>query len=153
MIAPIARIPKNGYNRTGLVPSSAFGSFSSSFLISNIRYPATKPAISAPKNPDEIHFSSGRKIEVPAFASRPPTIPGISAGLSPIAIAIYPASTGNIIPKDVFPTVFRKCANGVPLPKVSVSAFPASTRKESAIRIPPPMTNGSIWDTPFIKLL
>lgn len=70
IITPISKIPKNGYNSTGFVPSNDFGSFSSNFFNSNIRYPATNPAISAPKNPDETHCSSGRKMEVPAFARK-----------------------------------------------------------------------------------
>ena len=153
IITPISKIPKNGYNSTGFVPSNDFGSFSSNFFNSNIRYPATNPAISAPKNPDETHCSSGRKMEVPAFARSPPTIPGMSAGLSPIAMAMYPARIGNIIPNAVFPTLLKNAANGVPLPKLEVPAFAPSTRKDNAIKIPPPMTNGSMWDTPFIRLL
>ena len=42
-----------------------------------------------------------RNTDVPALASNPPTIPGISAGLSAIAIAIYPARIGNIMPNAV----------------------------------------------------
>ena len=86
--AAMIRIPKNGYRRTGFVPSRVFGSLSNNFFNPIIRYPAANPAISAPKNPDEIHASSARNTEVPAFARSPPTIPGINAGLSPIAIAI-----------------------------------------------------------------
>ena len=70
--------------------TAAFGSGTplAKFFNPIIRYPAANPAISAPKNPDEIHASSARNTEVPAFARSPPTIPGINAGLSPIAIAI-----------------------------------------------------------------
>ena len=153
MIAPIRRIPKNGYNSTGLVPSSACGRRSNAFFKSNIKYPATNPAINAPKNPDEIHWSSGRNTDVPAFASNPPTIPGIKAGRSAMLIAMYPARIGNIIPNAVSPTVFKNLENVFPVPKISVPAFAPSNRNAKAIKIPPPITNGNIWETPFIKFL
>ena len=80
-------------------------------------------------------------------------MPGISAGLSAIAIAIYPARIGNIMPNAVLPTVWKNNASGVPDPKSAAPALALSTRKDRAIRMPPPITNGSIWDTPFIRLL
>ena len=86
-----------------------------------------KPPARAPKNPEAIHWSSGRKTEVPAFARRPATIPGIRAGLSPTAMAMKPARMGNIMLKEVLPARFRKWASGVPFPKSAVPAFAPST--------------------------
>ena len=62
------------------------------------------------------------------------------------------ARIGNIIPNAVLPTLLKNARNGVPLP-AWFPAFAPSTRKDNAIKIPPPMTNGSMWDTPFIRLL
>ena len=111
-------------------------------------YPAAKPATKAPKNPD-----------FPLAAIYPPTNPSASAGLSPIAIAIYPASTGSINPNAAPPIFLNKAATGVIVPKLALSASERlfistlipSIRNAMAIRIPPPTTNGSICETPFIS--
>lgn len=92
-----------------------------------------KPANKAPKKP-----------EPPVVARKPPTIPGMRAGRSPILIAMYPAKIGIIMLKAKPPTFFKNAASGVPVPKFAVPALPISKRNAKAMRIPPPMTKGSI---------
>ena len=83
---------------------------------------------------------------------------GFSEG-TPIAIAINPASTGSINPKATPPRFLNHAAAGVIVPKfirsdtskAFISTQNPSIRKAIAIRMPPPTTNGSIWDTPFIS--
>ena len=59
-----------------------------------------------------------------------------------------------IIMLNARPPIFlKKAASGVPLPNLAVPANSISNRKASAIRIPPPITNGSICETPFIRCL
>ena len=67
--------------------------------------------------------------------------------------AIYPAKIGIIILNAKPPISFKKAATGVPEPKVAVPALFMSKRKAKAIKIPPPITKGSICETPFIKCL
>ena len=113
-----------------------------------IIYPAAKPAIRAPRKPD-----------LPFAAIIPPTRPSASAGLSPIAMAINPARIGSIKPNAVSPMFLNNAAAGVMVPKFALwsagsalkSTLNPSIRNAIAIRIPPPTTNGSIWDTPFIS--
>ena len=89
----------------------------------------------------------------------PPTNPTASAGLSPIAIAINPASTGSINLKATLPISLKSLAASVMLPKLLLSAADnelistanPSIRNDIAIRIPPPTTKGSICETPFIS--
>ena len=93
------------------------------------------------------------------YAIIPPTKPSASAGLSPIAIAIKPASTGNIKLNASPPILLNIAATGVIVPKFErsltdsdeMSTDNPSIRNAIAIRIPPPTTNGSICDTPFIS--
>ena len=68
-------------------------------------------------------------------------------------IAIKPARIGSIKPNAALPVALKKCASGVEEPKEDVPAAEPSSRKDRAIRIPPPTTNGSMWDTPFIRFL
>ena len=146
--SPMIRIPNNGYRSTGAIFSSASGSFSQIQISPLIMYPAANPATNAPRNP-----------ELPFAAIIPPTKPTASAGLSPIAIAINPASTGSMNPNAIPPIFLSIAAIGVIVPKFARSAGASafistqspSIRNASAIRIPPPTTNGSIWDTPFIS--
>ena len=53
------------------------------------------------------------------------------------------------------PTVLKKAAAAVYVPKEESFGAPAivSIRNASAIMIPPPITNGSIYETPFIRCL
>ena len=109
-----------------------------------------KPAASAPRNPD-----------FPPAAIIPPTKPSASPGLSAIASAMKPARTGSISPKATPPIPLKNAAAGVIVPKFCRSAADKrlmsthcpSIRKAIAIRIPPPTTNGSICDTPFISCI
>ena len=142
IIAPIKSIPNKGYNKTGFNPSKLSGNLLNIFFKNTTKYPAIKPARSAPKNP-----------EPPLFASIPPTKPTARAGLSPMLIAMYPARTGNINPNAVSPTLFKNAANGVLLPKFEGFILASSNKNANAINIPPPITNGNICDTPFIKCL
>ena len=86
-------------------------------------------------------------------------------------IAINPARTGSIKLNAVPPIPLNKAAACVSVPKLlfTASAEPywsikacgilfkstisPSIKNAIAIKIPPPTTNGSIWDTPFIKCL
>ena len=52
--APIMNTPSTGYNNVGLIPSRLSGSFENIFLSNSTIYPATKPATSAPKNPETV---------------------------------------------------------------------------------------------------
>ena len=72
-------------------------------------YPARNPATRAPRNPD-----------FPLAAIIPPTRPTASAGLSPIAIAINPASTGSMNPNAVPPICLNTAATGVIIPKFAL---------------------------------
>ena len=123
--APIAAIPKNGYKSIGFVPSSAFGSFSRIFFKPSMISPAAKPAISAPKKPEDTQPASSAAIVIPLFARRPPTIPGINAGLSASAMAIYPARIGNII-RLVFQAFRRHICVGNPCGTCSNCQYPVS---------------------------
>ena len=59
-----------------------------------------------------------------------------------------------IIMLNAKPPIFlKKAASGVPLPNLAVPANSISNMKASAIRIPPPITNGSMCETPFIRCL
>jgi hypothetical protein len=51
---------------------------------------------------------------------------------------------GSINPKATPPTVLNQAATGVLVPKVSYPRLGSSSRKARAIRMPPPMTKGSI---------
>ena len=112
--------------------------------------PAANPATKAPRKPD-----------FPFAAIAPPTKPTTSPGRSAIAIAIKPASTGSIKPNASPPMDLKNAAAGRIVPKLarsSVGSDARSTPKLSiknamAIMIPPPTTNGSIWETPFIRCL
>ena len=72
-----------------------------------------------------------------------------------------PASTGNIKPKAAPPIVLNIAATGVIVPKLALSAsdrlfistLSPSIRNAIAMRIPPPTTNGSICETPFISCI
>ena len=74
-------------------------------------------------------------------------------------IAIKPERTGSIKPNAISPMFFSAAATGVIVPKPALasseseltSTLRPSMRNARAIRIPPPMTNGSMWDTPFIR--
>ena len=148
MISPISRIPHTGHNNTGVIFSNASGNLENTFFSNKMISPARKPAASAPRKPD-----------FPFAAIIPPTKPTASAGLSPILIAINPASTGSISPNAIPPICLNAAATGVIVPKFAlisaeselISTFIPSIRNAIAIRIPPPTTNGSIWDTPFIR--
>ena len=104
-------------------------------------YPAAKPATSAPKKPD-----------FPLYAIIPPTKPTANPGRSAIAIAMKPASTGSIKENAVLPMFFNIAAAGVMVPNAArssavndaISTPKPSIKKASAIKIPPPTTNGSI---------
>ena len=91
----------------------------------------------------------------PPDAKSPPAKPTARPGLSAIDSAIYPARTGTISPIARPPTYLRKAESGVQVPKFPPPDVPypmiVSTRNASAIKIPPPITNGSICDTPFIR--
>ena len=148
MRSPISSTPTTGYNKTGAIFSIASGSFSNALRSIRMIKPAAKPATSAPKNPD-----------FPLYAIIPPTNPSSSAGRSPIAIPIKPASTGSINPNAVPPIPLSSAATGVIVPKSPLwsagsaarSTFRPSIKNARAIRIPPPTTNGSICETPFIS--
>ena len=49
---PINTVPNRGYRNTGLMPSMLFGIQEKAFFSPLTNRPATKPASSAPKNPD-----------------------------------------------------------------------------------------------------
>ena len=56
-------------------------------------------------------------------------------------------------PKAMLPVFLRKAAKGVLFPNWAVPAALISARKARAMRMPPPMTKGSIWETPSIRCL
>jgi len=157
IITPIKNVPSNGYKNTGFIPSKLFGKPANNFLRPTTKYPAMKPASNAPKKPPETAgtFGSNALAKVtPALAKAPPTKPIERAGLSPILIAINPARTGNINPNAVPPIFFKTAANGVPVPKpLGLAGLNVSNKNAKAINIPPPITNGNICDTPFIRCL
>jgi hypothetical protein len=74
-------------------------------------------------------------------------------------MAINPARTGSIKPNATSPICLNIAAAGVIDPKLErsatsrafISTIRPSIKKAMAIRIPPPTTNGSIWETPFIS--
>ena len=120
------------------------------FFNNTTTYPARNPATNAPRNP-----------LVPFAAIAPPTKPTASPGLSAILIAINPARIGSMKPNATPPMDLNIAAIGVIVPKFDLwsngsefkSTEKPSIRNAIAIRIPPPTTNGSIWDTPFIRCL
>ena len=58
---------------------------------------------------------------------------------------IKPDRIGSIKPKEAPPTSLKNLANGVFEPKLpGLAGSKVSKRKARAIRIPPPITNGSI---------
>ena len=71
--------------------------------------------------------------------------------------AINPASTGTITPIARPPAYLKNAESGVMEPKLAppVAPYPQSVsiRNARAVRIPPPITNGSMCDTPFIRCL
>ena len=135
IIAPIPKIPKNGYKSIGFIPSKEAGKRLVILRKANIRYPAKKPAASAPKKPDGCHISCGKLKDRPVLAKNPPTIPGIKAGRSAIAMAMYPAKIGNIIPNAKPPIWFKKEDSGFAVPNCGVPALALSNKKESAISL------------------
>ena len=50
-MTPINSVPNNGYNKTGLIPSSDCGKNEKTLRKPNTKYPAINPASKAPKNP------------------------------------------------------------------------------------------------------
>ena len=141
-MTPINSVPNNGYNNTGLIPSSDCGKNEKTLRKPNTKYPAINPASKAPKNPAP-----------PVLANNPPTNPTTIAGRSPILTAINPAKTGNKNPNAASPTILKKAANGVFDPKLAGLIARSSNKKAKAIKIPPATTKGSIFETPFIKCL
>ena len=63
------------------------------------------------------------------------------------------ARMGTMKLKARLPVLLKKAARGVEEPKAAVPAAPPSSRKDRAMTMPPPMTKGSMWDTPFIRCL
>ena len=112
--------------------------------------PAKKPASNAPRKPEPFDALNA-----------PPTKPAAKPGRSAIDIEIKPAKTGNINPNDAPPIPINVAASGVILPKLPRSSggklFKStdapSIKNEIAIKIPPPITNGNMCETPFIKCL
>ena len=76
-------------------------------------------------------------------------------------MAIKPARIGSINPNAVPPIPLNSAAACVIVPKFALwsagselrSTLNPSIRNAIAIRIPPPTTNGSICETPFIRCL
>ena len=61
---------------------------------------------------------------------------------------------GSMKLKATPPMVLKKAAMGVPMPKLAaLLGSKSSSRKARAMRMPPPMTKGSMWETPFIRSL
>ena len=68
---------------------------------------------------------------------------------------------GSMKENAAFPIPLKVAARGVMVPKFAltsaetdaISTLIVSIRKAMAIRIPPPTTKGSIWDTPFIRCI
>ena len=99
--------------------------------------------MSAPKNPAPLEE-----------ASAPPTKPTASPGLSAMLMAMKPASTGSMKPKEMPPMSMKVLAYQRFEPKLpGLAGSKVSRRKARAIRMPPPMTNGSMCETPFIRCL
>ena len=148
IIKPMRRIPNTGYKSTGAIFSRASGRRLNSFPRKRTRYPAINPASRAPRNPD-----------FPPAAIIPPTNPTARAGLSPMLMAINPARIGSMKPKAIPPIPFQGRGCRVMVPKADlassdrelISMLRPSMRKARAMRIPPPTTKGSIWETPFIS--
>ena len=90
----------------GFMPSSDCGNPFVAFFKKLTIQPATKPAMRAPRKPEPV---------VPASA--PPTKPTASPGRSAIDMAINPASTGSIKPKEAPPMSLKNFATGVFEPK------------------------------------
>ena len=98
---------------------------------------------------------------MPFAAIEPPTKPTARPGRSAILIAIKPARIGSINPNAVPPIPLNIAAACVIVPKFALwsagselrSTLNPSIRNAIAIRIPPPTTNGSICETPFIRCL
>ena len=99
------------------------------------------------RNPDTAAESPPGSAKVqPRVAMEPPVNPTAIAGLSPILSAMKPARTGSMNPKATLPALLKNAAAAVTEPMPWVGSTPAivSIRKERAIMIPPPMTNGSM---------
>ena len=67
-----------------------------------------------------------------------------------------PARMGSIKPNAALPMVLKSAAAGEFMPKLAGSppgARMVSRRKAIAIKMPPPMTKGSMLETPFIRCL
>ena len=83
-----------GIKKIDFKPSNCLGSPFKAPTTNLHKYPAKKPAIIPPINPDPV-----------VLAIVPPTKPAIIPGLSPIDCAINAAKIGTINPIDVPPTV------------------------------------------------
>ncbi len=116
-----SKIPSTGYKSTGLIPSRDLGSLENAFFSPRTRYPPANPANSAPKNPALTAPPSGQANVIPIFATVPDTNPTASPGRSAMLMAIYPESTGSIMPKACSPMVFKYAASGVFFPKLDGS--------------------------------
>lgn len=74
-------------------------------------------------------------------------------------LAMNPARTGSMKANAVPPMLLNRAATGVMVPKSAlwsmgrefISTLKPSIKNAMAIRIPPPTTKGSMWDTPFIS--
>ena len=64
-----------------------------------------------------------------------------------------PARIGSIMPKASPPMVLKKAAAGIEEPYAAVPRPGWSTRNAIAVRMPPPITKGSMWLTPFMRCL
>ena len=140
--APVIKIPNRGYSKTGLIPSSDWGNLLNIFFNNTTTYPPRKPAINPPRKPEPL-----------LAAIKPPTIAGANPGLSAILDPMNPARTG-IIRKKAFPPPisFNNLAIGLKVGSF-ISAEWIPNINDIAINIPPPTTNGNIFETPFIKCL
>ena len=130
-----------------MIDCKAFGT--RTFLIPKAMNPAKNPVMIPPKNPA---FAS-LPYNAPFAANIPPTNPGTSPGRSAILCAINADRIGTINPIAILPILFivaQIVPSGILIP--SGVAVPPNV-KEIAINNPPVTTKGTMYETPFIKLL
>ena len=153
---PMSIMPRRGMMSIGIICEIASGSHLKAFLRRFTIQPPRNPASRAPRNPDIAAVSPVTCANVhPSVAIEPPTNPTARPGLSAILSAINPASTGSMNPNPTPPILLKNAAAAVNVPKEESLGAPAivSIRNARAIMTPPPTTNGSMYDTPFIRCL
>ncbi len=113
MRKPTISVATSGITTTGMIPAMARGTFTR--RISSTTAPASRPATRPPRNP------AGASSDGTCVAIAPPTMPGTSAGRSPMANAMNPARIGTRNPKAIPPIWNIRAAHDWRLPQLKPS--------------------------------